>query len=594
MAATHVGGVPVKLLVFPVLALLTILWVFYVPTAMEGFHEHNTDPHRTALEDDEEAKPKHERVAKLLEKIENAKEARGDPVPTKAGGDHSDHDHDHGAPTDVFPECYRYTGRYEGDAKYGGLLHRVFEDWNGKPLFRRRDGKVWMGIQSTGLWVVAQSREELLVHYKPHFNAAGLVDRPEEVMSWVETGTKQKFPQMSLAEETPTECRKEFPDCILSTGPVENDFKNSGFYRDTLETLNGAPVYHRPFGSWWRVEGYVARLATGHWAFATSVDNIKTGTYEYVSTNPAARPDEAGGYTTPPGSQAAIPGFEVQSAWGDCTDGIPLDTAVPWGEPGDVDPVNGTHYIADYGLHEMKDDPAAYAYPMIDRAYTFISDRRPTLPHVAIALQPRLLFFPNFLTEADCDAIVSIAHSRLSRSQVSLKHGKDEEGSTDDVRTSWQTWLDLRHEPVRRLIRRILAVTGFQHGDAESLQILRYQQNQKYEAHEDYFDPAVYGWQNNNRALTCFIYLNTVEKGGWTWFPKANGETMDGKTYSSCNGGMRTVPKKGSVACFYDMRPDRSLDPHSLHAGCPVLAGEKWGGTLWLHAETPDKDSKGG
>ncbi|MCC7247295.1 MAG: 2OG-Fe(II) oxygenase superfamily protein, partial [Lysobacter sp.] len=33
---------------------------------------------------------------------------------------------------------------------------------------------------------------------------------------------------------------------------------------------------------------------------------------------------------------------------------------------------------------------------------------------------------------------------------------------------------------------------------------------------------------------------------------------------------------------FDDAHPEGRLDPDSLHAGLPVIAGEKWLATLWI------------
>ena len=118
-------------------------------------------------------------------------------------------------------------------------------------------------------------------------------------------------------------------------------------------------------------------------------------------------------------------------------------------------------------------------------------------------------------------------------------------------------------------------------GSNEELQVLRYDKSQKYDAHNDYFDPKMYGPQGSNRAITVFLYLTDVEAGGETQFPRADGKgpTWD---FASCNRGLRVRPRKGQVALFYDMKPTGELDPYSLHGGCPVVKGQKWGGTLWL------------
>ena len=61
------------------------------------------------------------------------------------------------------------------------------------------------------------------------------------------------------------------------------------------------------------------------------------------------------------------------------------------------------------------------------------------------------------------------------------------------------------------------------------------------------------------------MYLNTPKKGGGTSFP---------------NSGLEVAAQAGSALFFsYKDADDSSM---TLHAGTPVLAGEKWVATKWL------------
>lgn len=39
----------------------------------------------------------------------------------------------------------------------------------------------------------------------------------------------------------------------------------------------------------------------------------------------------------------------------------------------------------------------------------------------------------------------------------------------------------------------------------------------------------------------------------------------------------------GDAVLFYSLDPDLSINPRSLHGGCPVRKGEKWVATRWMH-----------
>ena len=42
-------------------------------------------------------------------------------------------------------------------------------------------------------------------------------------------------------------------------------------------------------------------------------------------------------------------------------------------------------------------------------------------------------------------------------------------------------------------------------------------------------------------------------------------------------------PRKGDALLFFSLHPDATTDETSLHTGCPVLRGEKWSATKWIH-----------
>lgn len=48
-------------------------------------------------------------------------------------------------------------------------------------------------------------------------------------------------------------------------------------------------------------------------------------------------------------------------------------------------------------------------------------------------------------------------------------------------------------------------------------------------------------------------------------------------------------PRKGDALLFFSLLPSAIPDPQSLHAGCPVIEGEKWSATKWIHVDSFDK-----
>jgi len=248
----------------------------------------------------------------------------------------------------------------------------------------------------------------------------------------------------------------------------------------------------------------------------------------------------------------------------------------------------GVHYFSDYDIDAIQPPPKpllrAPAVP--DAAggkmlFHYVDPDTANPPLRYVSSKPVVAVVPNFLSAAECDAMIRAAEPRMARSAVvPYKESKDKR-TVQDVRTSTQTWLMTDSPAAKAVVDRILAYTGFPPGSSEALQILRYEKGQKYDAHLDYFDPRYYGRQASNRAVTVYLYLSDVEEGGETQFPRADGK---GPTYdfTSCKAGLKVRPRKGTVAIFYDMDPYGGLQEYSLHGACPVVHGTKWGGTLWL------------
>ncbi|XP_052724618.1 probable prolyl 4-hydroxylase 3 [Vigna angularis] len=139
--------------------------------------------------------------------------------------------------------------------------------------------------------------------------------------------------------------------------------------------------------------------------------------------------------------------------------------------------------------------------------------------------------------------------------------------------------------PSRFLIYYCLNLSYSENG--EGLQILHYEVGQKYEPHYDYFLDEFNTRNGGQRIATVLMYLSDVEEGGETVFPTAIANFSSVPWWndlSQCaRKGLSVKPKRGDALLFWSMRPDASLDPSSLHGGCPVIKGNKWSSTKWMH-----------
>ncbi|CAH2076577.1 unnamed protein product [Thlaspi arvense] len=139
-------------------------------------------------------------------------------------------------------------------------------------------------------------------------------------------------------------------------------------------------------------------------------------------------------------------------------------------------------------------------------------------------------------------------------------------GKESSSRTSTGTFIRRGHDKiVEEIENRISEFTFIPVENGEALQVIHYGVGQKFEPHFD-------GMQ---RIATFLMYLSDVEEGGETVFPSAKGNIS--------KGGLSVSPKKRDALLFWSMRPDGSQDPCSKHGGSPVLKGNKWASTKWLH-----------
>jgi len=48
-------------------------------------------------------------------------------------------------------------------------------------------------------------------------------------------------------------------------------------------------------------------------------------------------------------------------------------------------------------------------------------------------------------------------------------------------------------------------------------------------------------------------------------------------------------PERGDALLFFSLHPDATTDSDSLHGSCPVIEGEKWSATKWIHVRSFDR-----
>ncbi|KAL5557805.1 hypothetical protein UlMin_034016 [Ulmus minor] len=205
-----------------------------------------------------------------------------------------------------------------------------------------------------------------------------------------------------------------------------------------------------------------------------------------------------------------------------------------------------------------------------------------------LSWEPRAFIYHNFLSKEECEYLISLGKPHMLKSTV--VDSKTGQSKDSRVRTSSGTFLKRgRDKIVRDIEKRIADFAFIPAENGEGLQILHYEVGQKYDAHFDYFLDEFNTKNGGQRTATLLMYLSDVEEGGETVFPAAKGNYSSVPWWdelSECGKqGLAVKPKMGNALLFWSMRPDATLDPSSLHGGCPVIKGNKWSSTKWMHLE---------
>jgi prolyl 4-hydroxylase len=193
----------------------------------------------------------------------------------------------------------------------------------------------------------------------------------------------------------------------------------------------------------------------------------------------------------------------------------------------------------------------------------FTEDREINI--IARLAEPLIVILGNVLSDEECDGLIQVSKDKMRRSKIANSL------EVDALRTSSSTFFqEGENDLVTRIEKRVSQIMNipFEHG--EGLQILNYQIGQEYKAHFDFFSPTSKS-ASNPRISTLVMYLNDVEEGGETYFPKLN---------------FAVSPKKGMAVYFEYFYDNQALNELTLHGGAPVIIGDKWAATQWMRRKS--------
>ncbi|KAM5180539.1 prolyl 4-hydroxylase subunit alpha-3 [Mantella aurantiaca] len=206
---------------------------------------------------------------------------------------------------------------------------------------------------------------------------------------------------------------------------------------------------------------------------------------------------------------------------------------------------------------------------------SFYTNRNPylilqPLKREIMSLAPYVVLYHDFVNNYEAEKIKAFASPWLHRSVVA----SGEKQAEAEYRISKSAWLKETVDPIIRNIDvRIAAATGLNVRPpyAEYLQVVNYGIGGHYEPHFDHATSRkspLYRTNTGNRMATFMIYLSPVDVGGSTAFIYAN---------------FSTPVIKHAAIFWWNLHRNGEGNEDTLHAGCPVLVGNKWVANKWIH-----------
>lgn len=178
--------------------------------------------------------------------------------------------------------------------------------------------------------------------------------------------------------------------------------------------------------------------------------------------------------------------------------------------------------------------------------------------------EPLVVILGNVLSDEECNELIRLSTDKIHRSKIGATH------DVNEIRTSSSMFFqENENDTITNIEKRIASIMNIPIEHGEGIQILKYTPGQEYKAHFDFFTSTSKA-TNNNRISTMVMYLNDVEHGGETFFPKLN---------------FSVSPQKGMAVYFEYFYNDQNVNERTLHGGAPVITGEKWVATQWMRRQ---------
>ncbi|ROT37811.1 oxidoreductase [Sodiomyces alkalinus F11] len=218
-----------------------------------------------------------------------------------------------------------------------------------------------------------------------------------------------------------------------------------------------------------------------------------------------------------------------------------------------------------------------------------------------LSADPVVIYIENFLTPFERQHMMRVTNGTFYRSNVAGAEGD----VVSNVRTSSSTTAP-SDEVARCISERARHFQGLDmpSTNIEPIQLVRYNPGEQYQFHVDWFNkeatkPGGHAdvGRGGNRVSSFFAYVSVSDDivGGGTAFPKlkpppGNGWCKFIECDNDYDSGVTFRAVEGNAVYWSNLRQDpagmRVGDVRVLHAGLPVIKGQKVGMNIWTKEAT--------
>lgn len=173
----------------------------------------------------------------------------------------------------------------------------------------------------------------------------------------------------------------------------------------------------------------------------------------------------------------------------------------------------------------------------------------------------------NILENYECEELISIACEKGGLRTMSVLGKK-----IDDYRTANGCWITENNDTTNKIKEIVKLHSQLPIENQEHIHIVKYDIGGEYKPHHDFFHLGQDYYETvtrvgGQRVKSFLFYLNDVKSGGETEFT---------------NMKITISPKVGRLLIWDNIDSNGNLDYTSLHAGLPVIDGEKWIAIVWV------------